>query len=151
MPEPSNVFGIDAYLLLLQQWHQRIIATASEADRLQLRSLWSTLTNMLCNKFASQSYRTFKRELFETNDAPPLTALERRLRDLKDAGLQEGFIAVSLRLATEQLIERNLPWALEQWSQLANTLLPRDWLSVTLDDEKQPVRNVYTFPPQEDV
>jgi hypothetical protein len=56
---------------------------------------------------------------------PPVQGLEQRLRALAEAGVREGFLAVAMREATEFLIARSLPAALDQWQQLADQLVPR--------------------------
>ena len=61
---------------------------------------------------------------------PPIHTMIVQLRAAEQAGIQEGFLAVAMREATEYLIARDLPEALNDWTALASRIIPRTmWVS----------------------
>ncbi len=57
---------------------------------------------------------------------PPCQTLERRLRELVDAGLRELFLVAAVRQGLDRLIAENLPSNLPEWTRLADEIIPVD-------------------------
>ncbi|SRR5579883_1342271 len=135
-------YGIDAYLLLIQEWvnaaFPRPRKDEDEEATLRLNGIWSALANALCN-FDTKKIVLFYSErrklaLAGREGDPPIHAIERQLRAAEQAGIQEGFLAVAMREATEYLIARDLPAALNHWTQLADQIVPKEmWFSMRGD------------------
>jgi hypothetical protein len=127
---PPNSFGIDAFLLLIQQWFDVIIATSNAKKLADFSVTWMMLGEVLCGSLRQSCFSKFHVEMSKLAQEgregyPPVGVIEQRLRELLDVGLHEGFLVVAVRDATEDIIARNHPWALNQWVQLANQLVPR--------------------------
>jgi hypothetical protein len=120
-----QTYGIDAYLLLLHQWLDHAFPEPrSQEAAAKLDSIWLALAYALCN-FDQKKLVRFAggNRLGE----PPFGAIEQQLRAAEQAGIQEGFLAVAMREATEYLIARDLPDALAAWTALADQLVPQ-WM-----------------------
>ncbi len=135
-----TVYGIDAYVLLIHQWVATVLHSSKDEETIRkLRSLWGALANALCDfdtkklaAFAEEAAREEIKE--ETRGHPPTRAIAERLRAAEQVGIQEGFLAVAMREATEYLIARDLPEALNGWTALADQLVPRwMWFSMRGD------------------
>ncbi len=144
-------YGIEAFMLLVQQWVAAALPEPPETERAKkLGGIWFALGNALCSSDKKQ-YTAFMAERGHLAVAgrggyPPIHALEQRLRELEKAGIQEGFLAVALREATEVLIARDLPDALDQWRQLADQLVPKEMRFSYRDDQRGPISRVIYGP-----
>ncbi len=127
MLPPEKSFGIEALLQLIQQWFDASFATASQKTRIGANSTWMMVAWLLCGSPTHDCYRAIASEIMQhaQEGAPPLLSIERRLRELVAAGLQEGFLTVAVRDALEDLITLNYPSFLEQWTHLADQMVPR--------------------------
>jgi hypothetical protein len=144
------VYGIDAYVLLIHQWVATVLPSPKDEETIRkLRTLWGALANALCD-FDTKKLAAFTAETAiedtrdETRGHPPTRAIAERLHAAAQAGIQEGFLAVAMREATEYLIARDLPAALNGWTILADQIVPRQmWFSMR-GDQSSPSKVTYS-------
>lgn len=122
---PTN--AIEALSFLLQQWVYTVFPEQNR-DVATLNHLWMSLAEALCGSHKSK-ITAFQREITQLRSGaragdPPHHALEQRLHELVEAGLQEFFLVIAVRQAIQQLISTEFPSTLVQWKQLADDILP---------------------------
>ena len=119
--------SIKALSFLLEEWTTSAFTT-EKLDVPLLNGMWITLAEALSGSH-SLTLDQFQDEialLRPTSRAgyPPIKSLERRLYELIDTGLREFFLVIAVRQAMEQLISLYFPFALDQWLQIAEEILP---------------------------
>lgn len=146
-PDMIPAYGIEVFVLLVQQWVDAAFPQPRGTASATPGGLWWTLARALCGsdmqKFAPFGSEIAQLTLQGREGDPPIHALEQRLRELVNTGLQEGFLAVALRDATEDLIVRDCPTALNQWTQLADQLVPKGMRFSHRGDEITPSTGMY--------
>jgi hypothetical protein len=133
------VYGIDAYVYLTHEWVTSVLPSPKDEEMIRkLRTLWTALAHALSD-FDNKELALFARETETLAEGgregePPVHFMIVRLRAAEQAGIQEGFLAVAMREATEYLIARDLPEALNDWTALADRIIPRRmWFSMPPD------------------
>ncbi len=133
---PTSELG--ALLLLLQRWVDTAFPIEQDRNVVRLNFTWRRLAQALCG-LHSAKLRAFDSESAQLGPAsqagsPPVHALEQRLRELIDDGLQEQFLVIAVRQAMDQLVAMRFPEAAQQWKQMADGILPL-WIQFSMKDD----------------
>lgn len=122
---PMN--AVEALSYLLQDWFD---VAFSEQDRpvLRLHRMWRELAAALCGT-QKEKYAVFQRELNQSRVSskagnPPIHALEQRLHELTQTGLDEVFLVIAVRQSIDHLIRLHFPTLLDDWTKRAESVLP---------------------------
>lgn len=119
---------IEALIELIEEWYRVAYPPGEPRDVPALNGLWHILARALCRSDVAR-LSPFMDELSALRrtpraGAPPVRALERRLSELVECGLDELFIVLAVRHALDRLIEVHAPGGLQAWQQMAEAALP---------------------------
>ncbi|MGH2496351.1 MAG: hypothetical protein ACRDIV_16765 [Ktedonobacteraceae bacterium] len=149
MKLPQYNFGIKSFVQLIQQWFDTAFATADKNVRADLNGTWMMLAEVVYGSPKSSGFSRIGAEILDLADegrdgTPPIHSIEKRLHELVNMELHEGFLVVALRDALEDLIARNHPSFLNQWIELADQLVPRQMRFSHRGSDSSPGPTVYS-------
>ncbi|MDQ2744150.1 MAG: hypothetical protein M3Z66_17910 [Chloroflexota bacterium] len=112
---------------LLQRWTTESECCTTDQGAALAHGVWRRLAEALCGNEPARM-APFSEEMAELwrsgkNGYPPVQALQVRLRELVEGGLQELFIVAAVRQGLDQLIADHIPSAFDCWRELSDELM----------------------------